>query len=114
VERQHVAVETGERVEADDRAGDRGAVGGAGRAADARVGDGDLPVARLVPSSVQPGPQLVLPVPSTTELPNATTVPASVGFATSTALTRYVPPVVAVYAAPESSAVWSPEPAGLR
>jgi hypothetical protein len=36
---------------------------------------------------VQPGPQSVLPVPSTTELPNATMVPFTLGLATSTALT---------------------------
>lgn len=43
---------------------------------------------RLVPDSVQPGPQLVLPTPSTTELPKGTIVPRRVVLCTSTALTR--------------------------
>src|SRR5881394_3679280 len=66
---------------------------------------------RSAPGCVQPGPQFVLPMPSTTELPNGTTVPFSDELWTSTALTTYVEPTVAVKAPPETSAVWSPEPA---
>ena len=66
------------------------------------------------PDCVHPGPQLVLPTPSTTELPNGTTVPRNAELRTSTALTTYVEPTVAVKAAPGTSAVWSPDPGGAR
>src|SRR4051795_6823085 len=65
---------------------------------------------RFAPSWVQPGPQLVLPMPSTTELPNGTTVPRNAGLCTSTALTTYVEPTVDVKPPPVTSALWSPEP----